>query len=142
MFLKAISSKPFVNAFINNLKICRGKLNKVKLKLLSRQVRMRREQTESQLLGLIQIWADTCMMKEDQFPGFLTIYRQLRKEGVNFPPRDSNMRMLMEGVCSDSPMFDFVEQAAGKEVRVPLDQAQAAGSQVSSEPPMQDSATS
>lgn len=60
------------------------------------------------------------MMKEDQFPGFLTIYRQLRKEGVNFPPRDSNMRMLMENVCSDSPMFDFVEQAAGKEVRGPL----------------------
>ena len=60
------------------------------------------------------------MMKEDQFPGFLNIYRQLRKEGVNFPPRDSNMRMLMENVCSDSPMFDFVEQAAGKEVRSSL----------------------
>ena len=75
-----------------------------------------------QLLGLIQIWADTFMMKEDQFPGFMLIYRQLRKEGVTFPPRDSNMRMLMENVCADSPMFDFVEQAAGREVRVPLSQ--------------------
>ena len=28
--------------------------------------------------------------------------------------------MLMESVCNDSPMFDFVEQAAGREVRVPL----------------------
>ena len=62
------------------------------------------------------------MMKEDQFPGFMMIYRQLRKEGVTFPPRDSNMRMLMENVCADSPMFDFVEQAAGREVRVPLSQ--------------------
>ena len=50
----------------------------------------------------------------------MTIYRQLRKEKVSFPPRDSNMRMLMENMCSDSPMFDFVEQAAGKEVRNPI----------------------
>lgn len=55
------------------------------------------------------MWADTFMMKEDQFPGFLVIYRQLRKEGVTFPTRDSNLRMLMENMCSDSPMFDFVE---------------------------------
>lgn len=48
------------------------------------------------------------------------MYRQLRKEGVTFPVRDSNLRMLMENMCNDSPMFDFVEQAAGKEVRVPL----------------------
>ena len=43
MFLKALSCKPFVNPFLNQLKICRGKLNKVKLKLLSRDVRIRRE---------------------------------------------------------------------------------------------------
>ena len=84
-------------------------------------MRIRREQTENQLLSLIQIWSDTFMMKEDQFPGFQTIYRQLRKEGVEFPPRDSNIRMLMENVCGDSPMFDFVEQAAGREVRQSLD---------------------
>ena len=29
----------------------------------------------------------------------------------------------MENMCNDSPMFDFVEQAAGKEVRVPLSAA-------------------
>ena len=27
---------------------------------------------------------------------------------------------MMESVCRDSPMYDFVEQAAGKEVRAPL----------------------
>jgi len=63
------------------------------------------------------------MMKEDQFPGFLVIYRQLRKEGVTFPTRDSNLRMLMENMCSDSPMFDFVEQEAGREVRAPVSSA-------------------
>ena len=78
---------------------------------------MRREQTETQLLAVVQMWADTFMMEEDDFPGFMTIYRQLRKESVSFPPRDSNLRMLMENVCADSPMFDFVEQEAGREVR-------------------------
>ena len=65
LFLKALSSKPFVNPILNQLKITRGKINKVKLKLLTRPVRIRREQTEMQLLALIQIWADTFMMKED-----------------------------------------------------------------------------
>ena len=63
--MKAISTTPFVNPLLNMLKISRGKLNKVKLKLLSRPVRMRREQTEKVLLSLVQMWADTFMMKED-----------------------------------------------------------------------------
>ena len=43
LFLKAMSTPPFVNPILNQLKISRGKLGKVKLKLLSRPVRMRRE---------------------------------------------------------------------------------------------------
>lgn len=31
--------------------------------------------------------------------------------------RDPNMRMLMENLCKDSPMFDFVEQTAGRTVK-------------------------
>ena len=46
------------------------------------------------------------------------LYRQLRKEGVAFPMRDPNMRMLMENLCHDSPMFDFVEESAGREVKI------------------------
>eukprot|EP00354_Favella_ehrenbergii_P005555 CAMPEP_0170462834 /NCGR_PEP_ID=MMETSP0123-20130129/8180_1 /TAXON_ID=182087 /ORGANISM="Favella ehrenbergii, Strain Fehren 1" /LENGTH=57 /DNA_ID=CAMNT_0010728131 /DNA_START=372 /DNA_END=545 /DNA_ORIENTATION=- len=57
-------------------------MNKVKLKLMKQQVRMRREMTEKQLLALVQMWADTFMMKEDDFPAFLVVYRQLRKESV------------------------------------------------------------
>ena len=75
LFLKALSTKPFVNPFLNMLKISRGKINKVKLKFLKQPIRMRREQTEIQLLALVQMWADTFMMKEDEFPGFMTIYR-------------------------------------------------------------------
>ena len=44
------------------------------------------------------------------------MYRQLRKEGIAFPARDPNIRMYMESMCEDSPMFDFVEQSVGREV--------------------------
>ena len=75
MFLKALSTRVFEQPFLKMLMIKRGKMNKVKLKLMKQQVRMRREQTENQLLALVQMWADTFMMKEDDFPSFLAIYR-------------------------------------------------------------------
>lgn len=46
LFLKALSTKPFVNPLLNMLKISRKKMNKVKLKLMKQPIRMRREQTE------------------------------------------------------------------------------------------------
>lgn len=49
------------------------------------------------------------MMHEAKFPGFQLTYRQLRKEGVKFPDRDANERMLMSSLGVDSPMFDYVE---------------------------------
>lgn len=55
------------------------------------------------------------MMQEDEFPGFQKLYRQLRKEAVPFPKRDPNLRAMMSSICSDSPMFDYVEQIAGRE---------------------------
>ena len=33
--------------------------------------------------------------------------------------RDPNIRMFMENLCADSPMFDFVEESAGREVKIP-----------------------
>ncbi len=54
------------------------------------------------------------MMHEDQYPGFQLVYRQLRKEGVQFPVRDPNVRMLMSNLATDSPMFDYIEQIAGR----------------------------
>jgi len=58
-------------------------------------------------------------MHEDEFPGFQRIYRQLRKENVNFPIRDPNERMLMSSLKIDSPMFEYVEQIAGRPVPKP-----------------------
>ena len=69
---------------------------------------------EEHVLSLIQLWADTFMMYEDRFPGFQHTYRLLRKEGVAFPARDPNERILMSSLGVDSPMFDYVEQINGK----------------------------
>lgn len=54
------------------------------------------------------------MMLEDEYPGFQIVYRQLRLEQVVFPIRDPNERMLMSNLVKDSPMFDYVEQIAGR----------------------------
>lgn len=54
------------------------------------------------------------MMHEDRFPGFQLVYRQLRKEGMQFPPRDPNSRVLMSQLVNDSPMFDYVEQISNR----------------------------
>ena len=32
--------------------------------------------------------------------------------------RDPNIRMFMENLCADSPMFDFVEESAGREIKI------------------------
>ena len=50
------------------------------------------------------------MMHEDDFPGFMKLYRELRGEGIVFPERNPNERMMMDGLKGiDSPMFEFVE---------------------------------
>jgi hypothetical protein len=67
-------------------------------------------------LGLIQLWADTFMMQEDKFPGYQLTFRQLSKEKVKFPPRDPNIRMLMEQFVKDSPMYEYVEQLCNKQI--------------------------
>ena len=115
-FHTCLAVDAFTNAFLNQLKLTRGKINKVKLKVMKPPERMRREQSEKMMLSLIQIWADTFMMEEDQYPGFQKIYRFLRKEGVEFPMRDPNMRMFMGNICQSSPMFDYVEESVGREV--------------------------
>ncbi|CDW84727.1 tom1-like protein 2-like [Stylonychia lemnae] len=112
-FHKLLSGKEFSDQFLLILKKKRTKGGVLK-KIESKQNRLIREQTEDQLLYLIQLWADTFMMKEDHFPGFQLTYRQLRKEGVSFPMRDPNVRMLMSSLGVDSPMFDFVEQISGR----------------------------
>ena len=65
---------------------------------------------------LLQLWNDTFMMEQDKYPGFGMHYRKLCGLGVKFPPRDPNVRLMMQGLAEvESPMFDFVEQQHGKE---------------------------
>jgi hypothetical protein len=78
-------------------------------KLESKEKKAQWEKVEEQTLSLIQLWADTFMMLEDKYPGFQQLYRLLRKEGVAFPPRDPNERILMSSLGVDSPMFDYIE---------------------------------
>jgi len=76
---------------------------------------------ETKALYLLQLWSDTFMMEQDRYPDFHQNYRTLRAEGVKFPERDPNERLLMEGISAvESPMFDFVEQKNGVVKPAPL----------------------
>ena len=68
------------------------------------------------------------------------MYRQLRKEGITFPMRDPNLRVYMENLVKDSPMYEFAEQSAGREVRAPLQSSQSS-SHPQPEIPMHNPAT-
>jgi len=78
--------------------------------------RARRQTLENKILYLIQLWADTFMMYEDSFPHFLSVYRMLRKEGVVFPPRESNTRFMLSSMGLESPMFDFLAENSKSKV--------------------------
>ena len=114
-FHEQVCKKSFLNSFMTLLKRRRGKtglLNK-KEKGINKVFK---DKADDKALYLIQLWADTFMMHHDRFPGLHEIYKQLRLEGVTFPDRDPNERLMMENLKGiDSPMFDFVEQTSGKE---------------------------
>jgi hypothetical protein len=94
----------------------------LKNKLEQKSVKSRWEKSDQLLLSLIQLWADTFMMQEDKFPGYMVVFRQLSKDGVKFPARDPNMRMFMEQFVKDSPMYDYVEQIAGRSHKPAVEQ--------------------
>lgn len=64
---------------------------------------------EDKVLGMVQLWADTFMMQEDKFPLFMSTYRELRKEGIKFPPRDPNERYMIKYEGEASPAFELAE---------------------------------
>ena len=51
-----------------------GKLS-IKNKLEQKSVKARWEKSDALLLSLIQLWADTFMMQEDKFPGYMIVFR-------------------------------------------------------------------
>ena len=64
---------------------------------------------EDRVLGLIQLWADTFMMQEDAYPAYMRIYRELRKDGLKFPPRDPNERFMIKFEGEPSPAFELAD---------------------------------
>ena len=111
-FHRYLATKKFAGVFLKLLDRKRGK--GLKHKFWSKDVKKRWDKTENILLYLVQLWADTFMMMEDEYPGFQIVYRKLREEAIKFPMRDPNERMLMSYLVEDSPMFDYVEQISGR----------------------------
>jgi hypothetical protein len=63
----------YAQTFVKLLERRRGK--GLKHKFWSKEVKKRWDLIEDTLLYLIQLWADTFMMYEDEFPGFQIAYR-------------------------------------------------------------------
>eukprot|EP01022_Parablepharisma_sp_SALTPOND_P003845 TRINITY_DN115_c0_g2_i1.p1 TRINITY_DN115_c0_g2~~TRINITY_DN115_c0_g2_i1.p1 ORF type:complete len:416 (+),score=55.69 TRINITY_DN115_c0_g2_i1:339-1586(+) len=90
---------------------CRGKPS-LFASFASIESKARRQTLENKILYLIQLWADTFMMYEDKFPHFLSTYRTLRKEGVQFPPREASTRFMLSSMGLESPMFEYLEEVS------------------------------
>jgi len=64
---------------------------------------------EDKVLFLIQLWADTFMMHQTEFRNIHDAYRNLRKDGVQFPERDPNQKMIINFQGQASPVFLAME---------------------------------
>lgn len=109
-FHEYLSQEDFMKEFMKWFKILRGK-GGLFSRFESTGKKEMREKNQEQALYLLQLWADTFMMYQDQYPGFQKYYRELKVEGIKFPERDFNERTMMENLEGiSSPMYDFVEQ--------------------------------
>ena len=63
---------------------------------------------------MIQLWADAFMMYEDDYPFFMSTYRLLRKEAVEFPSRETSDRFTFLSMGLKSPIFDYLEEVSYK----------------------------
>ena len=59
---------------------------------------------QRKVLYLFQLWADAFMMQEDRVPDIFEAYRELRRKGYPFPPRDVHQRYLIKN-AENSPAF-------------------------------------
>ena len=50
------------------------------------------------------------MMHEDEFKEIISLYKQLRKEGVVFPPRDASEKFMIQFKGTQSPIFETIEE--------------------------------
>eukprot|EP01017_Pseudomicrothorax_dubius_P007728 TRINITY_DN1243_c0_g1_i3.p1 TRINITY_DN1243_c0_g1~~TRINITY_DN1243_c0_g1_i3.p1 ORF type:complete len:608 (-),score=191.45 TRINITY_DN1243_c0_g1_i3:175-1998(-) len=101
-----ISSKEFMDALLRLLKRKRKKTGFFDTMYKNSAMW---DEIENKVLGLIQLWADTFMMHEDEFHEIMECYRLLRKEGIKFPPRDKNEKFMIQFKGTTSPIFEYLE---------------------------------
>lgn len=66
-------------------------------------------EAEEKVLFLLQLWADTFMMHQTEFRNIHDAYRNLRKDGVQFPERDPNQKTIINFQGQVSPVFLAME---------------------------------
>jgi len=101
-FLYELNNKKLVEALMKTLALRRERTKKPKK---AKPVDKLTLQVEDKILYLIQLWADTFMMHQEEFKNIHEAYRTLRKEGVKFPERDPNERFMMNFQGTISPVF-------------------------------------
>lgn len=111
-FHREVSNKDFQNQLMKLLKFRRKKAN-IFEKMTCKEKNW--NQIEDKVLYIIQLWADTFMMHEDEFPYIMQNYKELRKEGLKFPPRDTTEKFMIQFKGQKSPLFDVLEDVSKRE---------------------------
>lgn len=114
-FHRYVCTRGLMPSIVQLLKRRRKKLNLVE-KLAGIYKNPGWRKIEDRVLALVQLWADTFMMQEDTYPAFMRVYRELRQDGLKFPPRDPNERFMIKFEGEPSPAFELadMEQPAPK----------------------------
>ncbi|EAS03672.2 VHS domain protein (macronuclear) [Tetrahymena thermophila SB210] len=102
-----VDSKDFQDAILKLLNRKRGK------KSFFKQIKQNNknwEVIENKVLYLIQLWYDTFMMHEGDYPNIMNNYKLLRKEGIKFPERDPNEMHMINFKGIKSPIFGLLEE--------------------------------
>ncbi|KAL4494607.1 hypothetical protein ABPG72_004509 [Tetrahymena utriculariae] len=102
-----VDSKDFQDAILKLLQRKRGK------KGFFKQIKQNNknwEVIENKVLYLIQLWYDTFMMHEEEYPNIMNNYKLLRKEGIKFPERDPNEMHMINFKGVKSPIFGQLEE--------------------------------
>ena len=107
-FHQFLLTKQLCELFLKMLEKRRGMIT-ILNPLVSNKKQIQRK-IEDKLLFLIQIWADTFMMHEDQFKPIMDTYKLLRKENVAFPARDPKNKNFVKFEGEISPVFDSVAE--------------------------------
>ena len=73
-------------------------------------------QIEFKILYMIQLWADTFMMHEDEFPYIMSTYRQLRQEGTWFFLKDFHKNQTRDRVSCQRQNWEIYDSVQRQEV--------------------------